>query len=256
MSAGTRSLSAVPPLLGILVAASLGLHLAWQAWRAPPAPEAADLPPAPPAALLSAASFSEPEAAARVAMLYLQAYDLRGDNATPYQHLDYERLIAWLRAIVATDPRSGYALFSAARVYTENPDATKCRAMLDFLYAEFGRDPDRRWPWLAHAALVAKHRLKDLPLALRYARAIDRQARDPRAPVWAKQMEIFVLEDLDELDAAKVVLGGLLASGRVTDPAELRFLERRLEELRAKWIDTRTKMPDSAGLSQSADRAR
>lgn len=231
MSAGTRSLSAVPPLLGVLVAASFAVHLAWHASRSPSASLTADLPPAPPAALLRAASFSEPEAAARFAMLYLQAYDLRGDNAVPYQHLDYERLIAWLGAIVATDPRSGYALFSAARVYTENPDAAKCRAMLEFLHAEFGRDPDRRWPWLAHAALVAKHRLKNLPLALRYARAVDRQARDPRAPLWAKQMEFFILEDLDELEAAKVVLGGLIASGKVRDPGELRFLQARLQSL-------------------------
>lgn len=231
MSSGTRSLSRVPPRVGILLAASLAAQLAWQAWRIPPAPQTADLPPAPPAALLHAASFGELEATARLAMLYLQAYDLRGDNAVPYQHLDYERLIAWLRAIVATDPRSGYALFSAARVYTENPDAAKCRAMLEFLYAEFGGDPDRRWPWLAHAALIAKHRLKDLPLALRYARAIDRQARDPRAPLWAKQMEIFILEDLNELEAAGVVLGGLIASGRITDPAELHFLLARMKRL-------------------------
>ena len=234
MSTGTRSLSSVPPLLGLLLATSIGVHLAWQAWRTPLPSQATDLPSAPPAPLLRAASFGEPEAAARLAMLYLQAYDLRGDNAIPYQHLDYGRLIAWLRTIVATDPRSGYALFSAARVYTENPDATKCRAMLEVLYAEFGRDPDRRWPWLAHAALVAKHRLKDLPLALRYARAIDRRTRDPRAPLWAKQMELFILEDLDELEAARVVLGGLIASGNVRDPAELRFLERQLKELKAK----------------------
>jgi len=161
-------------------------------------------------------------------MLYLQAYDLRGDNAMPYQRLDYGRLIAWLRSIVATDPRSGYALFSAARVYAENPDAAKCRAILEFLYAEFGRDPDRRWPWLAHAALVAKHRLKDLPLALRYARAIDRRARDPRAPLWAKQMQVFILEDLDELEAARVLLGGLIASGQIRDPRELQFLQAHL----------------------------
>ena len=232
MSAGTRSISSVPPLLGIFVATSFGVHLAWQAFRAPLPSQAADLPPALPAPLLRAASFGEPEAAARLAMLYLQAYDLRGDNAMPYQRLDYGRLIAWLRTIAATDPRSGYALFSAARVYTENQNVQKCRAMLEFLYAEFGRDPDRRWPWLAHAALVAKHRLKDLPLALRYARAIDRQTRDPRAPLWAKQMEVFILEDLDELQAARVVLGGLIASGKVADHAELRFLERRLEDLR------------------------
>lgn len=215
----------------VLLAASFVAQLAWQTSRDAPASQAADLPAAPPASLLRAASFDEPEAAARVAMLYLQAYDLRGDNAMPYQHLDYERLIAWLRAIVATDPRSGYALFSAARVYTENPDAAKCRAMLEFLYTEFHRDPDRRWPWLAHAALVAKHRLKDLPLALHYARAIDRQARGPRAPLWAKQMEIFILEDLDELEAARVVLGGLIASGNVRDPGELHFLHTRLQAL-------------------------
>jgi hypothetical protein len=231
VTAKTRSLSSVPPRLGILLAASLAAQLAWQAWRPAPASQAADLPPAPPARLLRAASLGEPEAAARLAMLYLQAYDLRGDNAVPYQHLDYERLIAWLRAIVATDPRSGYALFSAARVYAENPDPEKCRAMLEFLHAEFGRDPDRRWPWLAHAALVAKHRLKDLPLALRYARAIDRQTRDPRAPLWAKQMEIFILEDLDELEAARIVLGGLIASGRVRDPTELHFLLARMKRL-------------------------
>jgi len=212
------------------------VHLAWQAWLTPTASQLADLPPAPPAPLLRAASFGEPEAAARLAMLYLQAFDLRGDNAMPYQHLDYERLIAWLRAIVATDPRSGYALFSAARVYTENPDAAKCRAMLEFLYAEFARDPDRRWPWLAHAALVAKHRLKDLPLALRYARAIDRQARDPRAPLWATQMEVFILEDLDELEAARVVLGGLIASGRVRDASELGYLRARLQALEKRVL--------------------
>ena len=231
MSCGTRSLSPVPPRVGILLAASLAAQLAWQASRGPPAPQAADLPSAPPAALLRAASFSELEATARLAMLYLQAYDLRGDNAVPYQHLDYGRLIAWLRAIVATDPRSGYALFSATRVYTENPDAAKCRAMLEFLYEEFARDPERRWSWLAHAALIAKHRLKDLPLALRYARAIDGLARDSRAPVWAKQMEVFILEDLDELEAARVLLGGLIASGRVRDASEMRFLTARFSAL-------------------------
>ena len=80
-------------------------------------------------------------------------------------------------------------------------------------------------------SLIAKHRLGDLPLALRYARAIDRQARDPRAPLWAKQMEVFILEDMNELEAARIMLGGLLATGRIRDPVERRFLQQRLEEL-------------------------
>jgi hypothetical protein len=36
---------------------------------------------------------------------------------------------------------------------------------------------------------------------------------------------------MNELEAAKIMIGGLLQSGTVTDPAELRFLKQRLEEL-------------------------
>jgi len=233
MSASARPLSAVPGWIGLLLAAGFAAQCGWQALRITPESQMVDLPPAPSAVMLRSASFGEPEFAARIAMLYLQSFDLRGDNAIPYQRLDYGRLVAWLRAILETDPRSGYALFSAARIYADNPDALKCRAVLEFLRDAFERDPDRRWPWLAPAALVAKHRLRDLPLALRYARAVDQRARDPRAPLWAKQMEIFILEDMNELEAAKIMLGGLIASGRVRDPRELRFLQQRLDRLLA-----------------------
>ena len=214
--------------------AAIAAQIGWQAWGTAPQAQTADLPPAPSAPLLRIASFGEPELVARVAMLYLQAYDLRGDNAVPYNRLDYARVVAWLRAILETDPQSAYALFAAARIYAEHPDADKSRAVLEFLHEAFRADPDRRWPWLAHAGLVAKHRLRDLPLALKYARAIDLQARDPRAPLWARQMEIFILEDMNELEAAKIMIGGLLQSGVIQDPAELRFLKERLEALEAR----------------------
>lgn len=167
-------------------------------------------------------------------MLYLQAYDYRGTNATAYRELDYGKLTRWLGTILALDPASEYPLFAAARVYAENPDPARSRLALDFIYREFFADPDRRWPWLAHAALLAKHRLHDLPLARQYAAAIDRYTRSPEVPLWAKQMEAFILEDMDELDAARVMLGGMLESGAIQDPAEARFLELRLRELEAR----------------------
>ena len=101
-------------------------------------------------------------------------------------------------------------------------------------YARLPESQERRWPWLAHAALLAKHRLKDLPLARRYAQALEQHARGPDVPPWARQMEIFVLEDMNELEAAKVLVASLLASGALSDPAEMRFLQQRLEELEAR----------------------
>jgi hypothetical protein len=110
------------------------------------------------------------------------------------------------------------------------PDEDKQRLMLEFVHREFLKDPDRRWRWLAHAAIVAKHRLEDMPLAVRYADDITRHAG--RALHWARQMRIFILEDMGETQAAAVLLGGLLESGEVTDAAEIRFLTERLERLK------------------------
>ncbi len=234
MSSDTRPLAIVPIWLCLLLAAALAAQVALRASRHPAAPAAGELPPPPSAAALRLASFGEPQAAARLAMLYLQAFDFGGGSSTPYRHLDYGRLEAWLETILELDPRSTYPLFSAARIYAEVPDAARSRRMLEFVHREYLRDPNSRWPWLAHAALIAKHRLKDLPLALAYARAIDRQTTASDVPLWAKQMEIFILEDMNELEAAKIMLGGLLLSGRITDPAEAAFLKQRLEELEAR----------------------
>ena len=231
-SQGTeKSLSAVPKAVLALLAVALAAQIAWQAATQADAPAASDLPPAPSVHALRLASLGEPAALARLAMVWLQAFDSRGDNAIPYQHLDYVRLIGWLRAVLATDPRSEYPLFMAARVYAENADPSKMRQMLEFIAEEFVADPLRRWPALAQAALLAKHRLHDLPLARRYAAEIQRLANDRSVPFWAKQMEIFILEDMNELEAARVMLGGLLATGRIQNPDERRFLQRRLEEL-------------------------
>ena len=234
MNQSERPWTSVPVWLAATFAALLAAQIASQALQPSATAVANDLPPAPKSTALRLAGLGEDAAIARLAMLYVQAFDLRGDNATPYQQLDYARLVEWLEAILETDPRSTYPLFSAARVYGENPDPAKTRIALAFVYRAYLKAPNLRWPWLAHAALVAKHRLKDLALARRYAAAIDRHTTDPGVPSWARQMEIFILEDMNELEAAKIMLGGLLASGNITDPAEARFLRQRLEELEKK----------------------
>jgi len=231
VNGGQRPLASVPAWLWTALAAAIVAQIALQSLRAPPAAEAQDLPPAPRAAALQAASFGEPAAAARLAMLYLQAFDLGAGNRLPYRNLDYQRLREWLQAALDTDPRSNYPLFAASRVYAEVDDDKKCRQMLDFVHQAFFADPNRRWPSLAQAALMAKYRLHDLPLARRYADDLQRLATDPGIPLWAKQMEVFILEDLNELEAAKIMLGGLLESGKLRDPGERRFLQGRLEEL-------------------------
>ena len=233
MSRDERALSAVPAWIWATLALCLAAQIASQAHRAA-TPASTTLPPAPRADVLRLASFGEREAAARLTMLYVQSVDFVAGRALPYRDLDYGRLIGWLGAVLALDPRSNYPLFAATRVYAEVPDEPRARVALEFVYRSFLEAPDRRWEPLAQGALLAKHRLKDLPLARRYAAAVQRHATGPNVPLWAKQMEIFILEDMNELEAAKVMIGGLLASGTLHDPQEIRFLKERLEALEAQ----------------------
>ena len=225
-----RPLRAVPRTVCAALAAALALQVVWQLAQPRPIARAQALAVPPAVAALRLASLGEPVALAQLMTLYLQAFDNQPGISIPFLELDYQRVTQWLATILALDPLTQYPLLMASQVYAQVPDQARTRAMFDFVYQQFVRDPNRRWRWLAHASLVAKHRLKDQSLALHYAREIARLA--PGAPGWARQMHIFMLEDNGELESAKILLGALLASGEITDARELHFLTERLEEIK------------------------
>jgi hypothetical protein len=225
-----RPIATVPRWVLVLLAAAFSLQVAWQALQPRPVARAEALGPAPAPAVLRAVALGDPIALAQLLTLYLQAFDNQPGISIPFLDLDYARVSAWLGSILAIDPVGQYPLLLASQVYAQVPDPAKQRAMCQFVRREFDLDPDRRWRWLAHCAIMAKHRLHDARLALGYADAITKRAHG--ASNWARQMRIFILEDLGELEAATVLLGGLLASGEVTEPKEIHFLTERLGQLK------------------------
>lgn len=225
-----RTISKVPRWVLLLLAIAFCAQVTWQALQPRPSARAEALgAPAEPA-LLRPLALGEPIALAQLLTLYLQAFDNQPGVSVPFLDLDYSRVTAWLGTILELDPVGQYPLLMASQIYAQVPDEAKQRRMCGFVREQFDRDPNRRWRWLAHCAIMVKHRLGDTRLALAYAEAIARDAR--QASGWARQMRIFILEDLGELEAATVLLGGLLASGEVTEPKEIHFLTERLKELK------------------------
>lgn len=216
-------------LLAVLLA--LAMQITWQASRPPPRACAQDLPPAPSLAALQLAALGDPVALSKATMLYVQGFDEQAGISIAWRDMDYPKIATWLQRVLDLDPRSQYPLLAASEVYGAVTDPARARVMLDLVYTRFQEDPDRRWPWLAHAALVARHRLHDLPLARRYAEAIRLHATGPQVPAWARELEVFIAEDMDERDAARALIGGLIRSGHITDPHELQFLSDRLDQL-------------------------
>jgi len=137
---------------------------------------------------------------------------------------------AWLDTALALDPAAQYPLMMASQLYGQVNDEARRRSMCEFVHRAFMERPDARWRWLAHCAVMARHRLKDMPLALRYAEDI--ASRAGKASAWARQMRIFLLEDMGEVERATVLLGGLLAGNEITDSKELHFLTGQLERLK------------------------
>jgi hypothetical protein len=226
-----RPLRHVSPPVRALLAAGLALQIGLH-WLTPaPRAKADDLPLPPSTSMLRIASLGEPIALAKILMLHLQAFDYQSGSKIPYRDLDYTRLEAWLARILELDPAGQYPLLAAARLYAEVPQEAKQRSMMDFIYRQYFIDPNRRWPWLAHATFLAKHRLKDMGLARKYASTIEKYTTAKDVPPWATSMEIFILEDMNELETARIMIGGLLASGKISDRAELTFLNQRLLEI-------------------------
>jgi len=225
-----RPIQAVPRgvIAALVTALALQIGMQWLQPKPVARAEALEAPPTTEAFRL--ASFGEPVALAGLTTLYLQAFDNQPGISVPFRELDYRRVMQWLGAIIDLDPIGQYPLLLASQVYMQVPDPERQRLMSNFVHEQFLRAPNERWRWLAHVSIMAKHRLHDDALALRYAADITRLAQ--WAPPWARQMQIFILEDIGEIEAAKIMLGGLLVGGQVTDERELRFLTERLEELK------------------------
>lgn len=225
-----RATATVPRWVLAMLASAIVLQIGWQAVQPKPVARAEALGNPPPPAVLRGVALGEPIALAQLLALYLQAFDNQPGISVPFLELDYARVTTWLRSNLVLDPVGQYPLMMAAHLYGQAPDPAKQRQMCEFVREQFSVDPNRRWRWLAHCAIMAKHRLGDTRLALSYAQAITREAAS--ASGWARQMQIFILEDLGEHEAATVLLGGLLASGEVIDPAEMHFLMERLKKLK------------------------
>ncbi len=231
MARDERPIGSVSGRVWALLLIALILQMTWQ-WSQPrPVAAAAALDAPAPVSALKLSSFGEPVVLAQLMTLYLQAFDNQPGISIPFRDLDYQKVILWLETILALDPAGQYPLLLAAQVYSQVPDQARERQMLDFVRLEFLRAPNARWRWLAHATIMAKHRLHDDALALQYARDIAKYA--PEAPSWARQMQIFILEDIGEIEAARILLGGLLEGNQIKDEREIHFLMERLESMKS-----------------------
>lgn len=234
-----RPISDVPKAVKTSLLLALAMQLLWHSLQDPVVAKAEDLAPPLSARTYVMSSMGEPIAVSKYLNLWLQAFDNQPGASISFHQLNYPRITEWLDIILELDPEGHYPMLVAARVYGSVQNHEKQKIMMDYIFYKFNEDPNKYWRWLAHVVITAKHELKDLDLALKYANALAEKATGENVPYWAKDMKIIVLEDMGQVEAAKILVGALIDSNEITDPYELNFLANKIAVLEEKSLKKR-----------------
>ena len=219
-------------LIWIVILVTFSLQVNNNLSLPPPKVYEIDLPEAPGEVMLTALSLGDKVTFSKVLTLWLQAFDNQQGQSLSFHDLDYDKVVRWMQSILYLDPRTEYPLLNATHVYSFIKDKEKVRTMIDFVRGAFAEDPARRWQWMAGATTLAKNEVEDIDLALEMAQELREGIEGIEGvPSWARQMEGFLLQDLNRFEEAIVFLENLVESGELTDENELNLHIDRLFDL-------------------------
>ncbi|OIQ89137.1 hypothetical protein GALL_289580 [mine drainage metagenome] len=181
--------------------------------------------PAPPSALsLSASAFGDRQALFRLLGFEVQNFGDTGGHFTPLRDYDYGRLVQWLKLLDGLDSRSDYTLALAGLLFGQAPEPHRDAIIAAYMRDRAMQDPVKNWRWLAYAVFIARHRAKDIPLALSIAGDLT-GLRSAAVPVWARQLQAFTLASAGDDEAARDLMGAILASEVGASPEERQFMK-------------------------------
>lgn len=170
-----------------------------------------NVPPVPSSEYLSSMGFGDASFAYRANGIMIQNLGDTGGRYTPLKDYDYERLTEWFFLQDHLDPRSNYIPYLAGYYFSGVQIPEKFYPVLDYL-KQVGQRPDgEKWRWLAQAAYVARYSMNDLDKALELANILSETAPDD-APVWVKQMPVFVVKAKGDKELAYALTLEILKS--------------------------------------------
>jgi len=189
------------PLVGAMLCLCAAAHaaFAWQHRERRPDLEILESPPS--AAARTFLSFGDEQFLYRRWALNMQNAGDTGGRATPMSAYNYDHVLGWLESLAALDPRAQHHTFLAVRYFSQTPDVSNVRKLVDFIVADGMKAPQEKWYWITQAVAMADVRLKDLPYALRIAKGL--AVMDlPDAPNWVFMFPAVLLEKMGRFSEA------------------------------------------------------
>lgn len=189
-----------------------------------------EVPPAPSPAVANALALGDHQFLYRTTTFALQNLGDEGGRVTPLKDYDYQRLGRWFSLLDQFDPRSNYLPVLVGHYFSQSPEPDHVRVVIAYLSRIALREPAQNWRWLAHAVYLARHKVKDLGLALNLAYRLA-ALEAPGMPIWTRQMPAFVLAEVGDKEAARDLMEAILESDPNLAAGEIDFMR--------EFIDTR-----------------
>ncbi|PZP54294.1 MAG: hypothetical protein DI586_10135 [Micavibrio aeruginosavorus] len=163
-----------------------------------------NIPPAPKIKSSAISFLDDRSLAYRAYGLALQNFGSVGQTQS-LKNYNYNNLGEWFSLMEHLDSGSHFMPYMAAYYFGATPDASQLKPVIAYL-EETGMKPGpQNWRWLAQAAYLARHRLKDMDEALRIARRLGSIYKPPM-PTWTRNMEPMLRADLGDKQAAYLLM--------------------------------------------------
>jgi len=150
-------------------------------------------------------AFGDDQLYFRVQALNLQFMGDSWGRSTPLKDYDYKLVYRWMSFLDQFDPKSSFLPSSAAYYYSKTQRPSDVTYLLDYLEERSFKNPEDNWWWLSQSIYLANSILGDKQRAIKIA-AVLRGVKKEDLPIWARQMEAFLREDLGETEQAADIM--------------------------------------------------
>lgn len=209
------------------LALAFGLNLAFWACSHSLYAKWDGVPPVPSRASAVLMTLGDAQLSYRFFALMLQNLGDIGRDVTPLSKYDYTALGGWFFLLHDLDPVADHVPALAAYYFGASRVPKNVRTVVSYLEAAGDVPVKGKWRWLAAAAVLAQHNLRDLDLALKLAYRVARLAEQEGGdvPQWARQMPALVLSEKGERQAARQMLESIIVTEKDLRPQEIQVMK-------------------------------
>lgn len=189
------------------------------------------VPPVPSKNGALAMSLGDTELSFRLGALALQGLGDGGGRTARMTDYDYKKLDSWFWLLYQLDPASDHVPLLAAYYFSSTPRKEDIAILVNYL-GTVGQIPyGNKWRWLAQAVLLARHKMKDLDVALDLAYKLSKmEPIGDTLPHWARQMPAFVLAAKGDKEDARKLIEEMLLTSENFHRNEVNFMKAYLVE--------------------------